>query len=180
MEQLDKIGVQIHREQQIYAKERVDACDRDDLDGSREIRYPVRACLDGGERGVMGVDGTSDEDFDDSAQLGREAKMALLGLWHDANLRLIAKFYSLTSTVLDNIASAAGKVAYPVDISAEEAAVVNHFLPPGFILGRSGTGKTTCLVYKLVGRYLCSSENEEPLRQVRGCWVSEIGLCLGL
>ena len=95
------------------------------------------------------------------------------------NSRLIAKFYSLTSTVLDNIASKAGKVAYPVDISAEEAAVVNHVLPPAFTLGRSGTGKTTCLVYKLVGRYLFSSENEEPLRQVCGCWVSEIGLFSG-
>ncbi|CUS14614.1 unnamed protein product, partial [Tuber aestivum] len=77
------------------------------------------------------------------------------------------KFYSLTTTVLDNITSTTRKVAYPVDISAEEARVVDHYLPPKFILGRSGTGKTTCLVYKLVGRYLLSrSEREEPLRQV--------------
>ena len=93
------------------------------------------------------------------------------------NSRLIAKFYSLTSTVLDNIASTAGKVAYPVDISGEEAAVVDHFLTPAFILGRSGTGKTTCLVYKLVGRYLFSKENVGPLRQVCGCWISEIKSC---
>ena len=85
------------------------------------------------------------------------------------NWRLIAKFYSLTSTVLDNIASTARKVAYPVNISAEEATVVDHFQTPAFILGRSGTGKTTCLVYKLVGRYLFSRENVGPLRQVRGC-----------
>ena len=95
------------------------------------------------------------------------------------NSRLIAKFYSLTSTVLDNIASTAGRVAYPVDISGEEAAVVDHFLTPAFILGRSGTGKTTCLVYKLVGRYLFSRENVGPLRQVCSCWVSEIGTCCG-
>ena len=72
--------MQVHREQQIYTKARAEACGRDDLDGSREIRYPVRACLDGGENGVMGVDGTSDEDFDDSAQLGKEIKMVLLEL----------------------------------------------------------------------------------------------------
>ena len=51
---------------------------------------------------------------------------------------------------------------------------MDHFLTPAFILGRSGTGKTTCLVYKLVGRYLFSRENVGPLRQVCGCWVSEI------
>ena len=64
-----------------------------------------------------------------------------------------------------------------IDISAEEVAVVNHSLTPAFILGRSGTGKTTCLVYKLLGRYLCSRENVEPLRQVCGCSASEIGSC---
>ena len=85
------------------------------------------------------------------------------------NALLIAKFYSLASTVLDNIASTAGKVAYPVDISAEEAKVVNHFRTPAFILGRSGTGKTTCLVYKLVGRCLYSKESVGSLRQVCGC-----------
>ena len=101
-------------------------------------------------------------------------------LFRSANFLVTAKFYSLTNTVLDNIASTAGKVAYPVDISGEEAAVVDHFLTPAFILGRSGTGKTTCLVYKLVGRYLCSKENMGLLRQVSGCWVSEIGSCSGL
>jgi len=95
------------------------------------------------------------------------------------NALLVAKFYSLTSTVLDNIASTTGRVAYPIDMSAEEAAVVDHFRTPAFILGRSGTGKTTCLVYKLVGRYLFSRENVGSLRQVSGCWVSEIGSCSG-
>ena len=75
--------MQVHQEQQIYTKARVEACDRDDLDGSREIRYPVRACLDSGESGVMGVDGTSDEDFNDSAQLGKEVKVVLLELLHE-------------------------------------------------------------------------------------------------
>jgi len=91
----------------------------------------------------------------------------------------MANFHSLTSIVLDNIASTAGKAGYVIDISAEEVAVVNHFLTPAFILGRSGTEKTTRLVYKLLGRYLCSRENVEPLRQVCGCWASEIGSCFG-
>ncbi|PWW77617.1 hypothetical protein C7212DRAFT_362779 [Tuber magnatum] len=109
IKQFDKLGVQIHRAQQVYPKALVDACNRDSLDGSWQLRYPVGVSLEGEE---------------------------------------------------------AGKVAYPVTISAEEANVVDHILPPAFILGRSGTGKTTCLVYKLVGRYLLySTERDEPLRQ---------------
>ncbi|CUS07538.1 unnamed protein product, partial [Tuber aestivum] len=143
---LGPIGVQIHRAQQVYTKTRVEACGRDDLDGSREVRYPVRVGLDGEESGGMDVD-VAVVDSDDLPQL--------------------AKFYSLTTTVLDNIASTTGKAAYPVDISREEASVVDHGLSPAFILGRSGTGKTTCLVYKLAGRYLLySAESEARLRQV--------------
>ncbi|PWW77613.1 P-loop containing nucleoside triphosphate hydrolase protein [Tuber magnatum] len=145
-ENLDSIVVYIHRTQQAYTKTRVEACERDDLDGSWGIRLPVRAYLDSEKSGVMGVDDSCNEDFGNSAQL--------------------AKFYSLTITVLDNIASATGKVAYPLAISVDEARVVDHFATPAFILGRSGTGKTTCLVYKLAGRYLSSRGNEAPLRQV--------------
>ena len=61
----------------MYTKARVEACSRDDLDGSQEIRYPVRVCLDGGESSVIAVDSTSDEDFEYSVQLGKEVKMAL-------------------------------------------------------------------------------------------------------
>ena len=74
----------------MYTQGRVDACNRGDLGGSREIRYPLRVCLDGGEIGVMGVDGTSDEDFEYSAQLGKQVNMALtlLQLLHgDAKIR---------------------------------------------------------------------------------------------
>ena len=70
-------------------------------------------------------------------------------------------------------------MVYPVGISAEEATVVGHLRIPASILMRSGAGKTTCLVHKLVGRYLCRRASEEPLRQVCGCWVSEIGSCSG-
>ncbi|CUS07544.1 unnamed protein product [Tuber aestivum] len=145
-ENLDKISVYIHRAQQAYTKARVKACEREDLDGSPGIRYPVQALLDSEESGIIGADDAFNGDFGGSAEL--------------------AKFYSLTTTVLDNIASAAGKVAYPIAISSEEARVVDHFVTPAFILGRSGTGKTTCLVYKLAGRYLSSRGDEQPLRQV--------------
>ncbi|CUS11080.1 unnamed protein product [Tuber aestivum] len=133
---LGRTGVQIHRAQQVYTKAQVGACKRGELDRSRGIRYPVRVCLDGKERGVI-----------------------------EGPPRL-EKFYSLTTAILDNISSTARKVACPVVLSAEEATVVDHFITPAFVRGSSGTGKTTCLVYKLVGRYLNSIEKGEPLRQV--------------
>lgn len=57
---------------------------------------------------------------------------------------------------------------FPFDLSSEEARVIRHFRTASLILGRSGTGKTTCLVFKLVGKYLASKAvaDERPVRQV--------------
>lgn len=57
---------------------------------------------------------------------------------------------------------------FPFDLSREEAHVIRHFQTASLILGRSGTGKTTCLVFKLVGKYLASKAvtDERPVRQV--------------
>jgi len=56
---------------------------------------------------------------------------------------------------------------FPVDPSEAEINIINHFKSTAFILGRSGTGKTTCLIYKLASRYLASRiEGEVPVRQV--------------
>lgn len=56
---------------------------------------------------------------------------------------------------------------FPIDPSNEEIKIINHFKTPAFILGRSGTGKTTCLIYKMVSRYLtANAEEDAPVRQV--------------
>ncbi|KAF8241597.1 hypothetical protein K440DRAFT_665246 [Wilcoxina mikolae CBS 423.85] len=79
---------------------------------------------------------------------------------------LLGKFYSLTSTVLFGIEHLKSAV-FPVDPSAEEIHIINHVKSPAFILGRSGTGKTTCLIYKLASRYLATKiEDEVPVRQL--------------
>jgi hypothetical protein len=71
---------------------------------------------------------------------------------------------------------------FPVDPSEEELHVINFLKCPAFILGRSGTGKTTCLVYKLASRYLTSKAADElPVRQVSFQLYMYIGfLCLEL
>ena len=57
---------------------------------------------------------------------------------------------------------------FPFHMSREEIGVIRHFRTASLILGRSGTGKTTCLVFKLVGKYLASRAvaDERPARQV--------------
>ena len=57
---------------------------------------------------------------------------------------------------------------FPFETSREEARVIGHFETASLILGRSGTGKTTCLVYKLMRKYLASKAvvGEKPVRQV--------------
>ena len=57
---------------------------------------------------------------------------------------------------------------FPFDLSKEEARVIHHFKTASLILGRSGTGKTICLIFKLVGKYLASRAvaDQRPVRQV--------------
>lgn len=56
---------------------------------------------------------------------------------------------------------------FPPDTSPEEIEVINHIQSGTLIMGRSGTGKTTCLVHKLVRNYIVSrSCGQTPTRQV--------------
>lgn len=80
----------------------------------------------------------------------------------------IDKFYALTEPVIRSILSNDLTAEFPFDLSREEAQTIRHFRTASLILGRSGTGKTTCLVFKLVGKYLASKAvvDEKPVRQV--------------
>ena len=66
-------------------------------------------------------------------------------------------------SILSNDLSA----VFPFHLSREEVGVIRHFRTASLILGRSGTGKTTCLVFKLVGKYLASRAvaDEKSARQ---------------
>lgn len=57
---------------------------------------------------------------------------------------------------------------FPFEISSTEYGIINHSDTASLILGRSGTGKTTCLVFKMVSRYLarCAIDSEQPLKQI--------------
>ncbi|KAF8461600.1 hypothetical protein BDZ91DRAFT_736591 [Kalaharituber pfeilii] len=79
------------------------------------------------------------------------------------------KFHTLTSKIFDNITSGNQDAEFPFDVTGTEIGIIKHFRTAAFILGRSGTGKTTCLLYKLLSRYLASAQNfgvEHRLRQI--------------
>ena len=78
------------------------------------------------------------------------------------------KFYALTDPVIRSIVDNNLAAEFPFDLSMEEARVITHFRTASLILGRSGTGKITCLVFKLVGKFLASKavSDERVARQV--------------
>ena len=73
-----------------------------------------------------------------------------------------------TQTVIDNLVSQNLGAEFPFVLRKEELKIIKNYRTSTLILGRSGTGKTTCLVYKLVGRYLAynSLYHGRPRRQV--------------
>ncbi|KAF8459683.1 hypothetical protein BDZ91DRAFT_799763 [Kalaharituber pfeilii] len=86
------------------------------------------------------------------------------------NLLISNKFHALTNRIFDNIISGNRSAEFAFDLNATVVAIVKHFKTAAFILGRSGTGKTTCLLYKLLGRFLAShmvaAEDKDCLRQI--------------
>ncbi|KAK4694355.1 hypothetical protein P7C71_g3221, partial [Lecanoromycetidae sp. Uapishka_2] len=78
------------------------------------------------------------------------------------------KFYALTEPLIRFVLANDLNAEFPLDLSRDEEEVINHFQSATLILGRSGTGKTTCLVFKLVAQYLArkKARGENPKKQV--------------
>lgn len=81
---------------------------------------------------------------------------------------LVDKCYPLTEDVLRSHGNRAMSLDFPYKLSRSELDIVLHWSSPSLILGRSGTGKTTCLIFKLVGKYINSKSvpGGKPLRQI--------------
>ncbi|KAF8464839.1 hypothetical protein BDZ91DRAFT_728927 [Kalaharituber pfeilii] len=85
------------------------------------------------------------------------------------NSAIFCKSHAVTTKMLENIEANNVHAEFMLDPDGTETAVIKHFRTAAFILGRSGTGKTTCLLYKLLIRYLhraIAGNSERRLRQV--------------
>ncbi|KAF8462261.1 hypothetical protein BDZ91DRAFT_356694 [Kalaharituber pfeilii] len=77
------------------------------------------------------------------------------------------KFYCVSGKVLDRLFASYNSVEFPFDISMEETEIIKHSNTAAFIQGRSGTGKTSCLLFKLLCRNIASREHEgTSVRQI--------------
>lgn len=81
---------------------------------------------------------------------------------------VIDKFYSLTEPLLRSLFSKDLAGEFPFELSKEELRIITHFRTSSLILGRSGTGKTTCIVFKILSRFKARNDSlgEFPIRQV--------------
>ncbi|KAA8911747.1 P-loop containing nucleoside triphosphate hydrolase protein [Sphaerosporella brunnea] len=83
-------------------------------------------------------------------------------------LELYNKFYEFTQPVMKSFESKTLLAEFPFDTSPEEAEVIKHDQSGTLIMGRSGTGKTTCLVQKIV--WNCTAQRavigQDPMRQI--------------
>ncbi|KAJ5437376.1 Tetratricopeptide-like helical [Penicillium cf. griseofulvum] len=78
------------------------------------------------------------------------------------------KFYNLTEPFLKSIVDEKDTEEFPFDLSPEELEIVKHFSTSTLILGRSGTGKTTCLLFKMLAKHKArqSDSDEQQARQL--------------
>ena len=86
-----------------------------------------------------------------------------------STIEMANKFYALTEPVIRSVLNNDLAAELPFNLSKDEAQCIRQFKTASLILGRSGTGKTTCLVFKLVGKFLTSKavKGEKSARQVR-------------
>ena len=78
------------------------------------------------------------------------------------------KSTNVTEPCLRALSNGKGYEEFPFDLSQEEVAIVNHTNTSSLILGRSGTGKTTCLLFKLFAKYEAREaiHHSDRIRQV--------------
>ncbi|KAF8248699.1 P-loop containing nucleoside triphosphate hydrolase protein [Wilcoxina mikolae CBS 423.85] len=78
------------------------------------------------------------------------------------------KFYQFTEPMMKSFLDKDLFAEFPLDTSPEEIEVINYIHSSTLIFGRSGTGKTTCLVQKLLRSYMFSRSvmGQTSVRQV--------------
>ena len=79
------------------------------------------------------------------------------------------KSFAVTKGLLESIVQRDPSAEFPFNVSHTELHIIEHCATPTLIMGRSGTGKTTCLIFKMVAKCIANwkAAPEQRLRQVR-------------
>ncbi|KAL9101118.1 MAG: hypothetical protein Q9163_003595 [Psora crenata] len=149
--EIDKAINQVIKIQQIYTQEHVRRC----------RTRPVRS-----EDKLLPVRFTS-RDMPTTDVSKRQARLDVTDV-DQATIDMANKFFALTKPLIQAIIDNNLVAEFPFDLSTDEARIINNFETASLILGRSGTGKTTCLIFKMVSRYLARRAlmDEPPIRQI--------------
>ncbi|KAJ6177949.1 hypothetical protein N7519_008410 [Penicillium mononematosum] len=127
----------------------------------------VQLCL---QRPVQQSDGTwTPQRFGNVKETGsHQMKSIASSKASPALIEMSNKFYNLTEPFLRSIIDESGTEEFPFDLSPEELEIVKHFSTASLILGRSGTGKTTCLLFKMLAKHKArqSASDEQQARQL--------------
>lgn len=96
-------------------------------------------------------------DCQDAAMLGARAQAADIRTVDREVLEMANRFYMLTEPMLRSVLANDLLAEFPFDFSGDETRIILHFGTSSLTLGRSGTGKTTCLVFKLLAKCAAGS-----------------------
>ena len=66
------------------------------------------------------------------------------------------KSFTVTKEMLQSILDQDLAAEFPFDMSEMELQIIQHSGTPTLIMGRSGTGKTTCLLFRMIHRYFAT------------------------
>ena len=79
------------------------------------------------------------------------------------------KSFTVTKGLLESMVQRDPLAEFPFNISHTELQIIEHSVTPTLIMGRSGTGKTTCLIFKMVAKCIANwkATPERRVRQVR-------------
>lgn len=105
----------------------------------------------------------------DASKLGEEEGQGLdIRIVDREVLQMANRFYTITEPMIRSVLANDLWAEFPFDFSGDETRIILHFDTSTLIMGRSGTGKTTCLVFKLLAKYAagCAFMEERSPRQL--------------
>ncbi|OWM86360.1 hypothetical protein CDL15_Pgr021446, partial [Punica granatum] len=145
LEDIPKMVKRLDGIYETYSNEYIDRCKEKSLDGLLEVPKSWQAPFNFRRSGNSSTENQEGHDLDsvlDSCSYAENSKV------NDS--LLLMKFYPLSSDIVNHLLSDKdGKeVELPFEVTNEEREIIN-FPRSTFILGRSGTGKTTILTMKL-------------------------------